>query len=126
MKELIGKKITVRPNLHTGWNLKKKPLTTIHSNRLGKSEYQVFSCSIRCTGTVVRPSGQRKAELDGDKTVHAGLVGFLIPTVDIDPFFSRRVEYNPHKGDKFFHINGDCYDGGGVITAIGHLYYLVE
>ena len=126
MKELMGKKITVRPNLHTGWKLRKQPLTTVHSNRLGKSEYQVFTCSIRCTGTVVRPSGQRSAECDGDKTVHAGLIGLLIPTVEIDPFFAKRVEYNPHRGDKFFNIDGERYDGGGIVTAIGHLYYLVE
>lgn len=126
MRRLYDQKVTIRPNLHTGWKLNKTPLTTVHSGRLGKSETHVFTCSIKCTDAVVRPSGQRKAENEGEKTVHAGLIGELIPTVAIDPYFARQVEYAPHKGDKFFHINGERYDGGGIITAIGHLFYLVE
>ena len=124
-------KVTLRPNLNTGKRCKETgvylttPYTTIHSERLGAKEDSVLTATIRCVDTVVRPSGQQKAEKDGEKTVHAGVIGYLVPTIKADPKIHPRVNYAPHRGDKFFHIDGVKYSGGGYITAVGHYYYLV-
>ena len=124
VKSLIGKKVTVRPNRHTGPKRGTLPLTTVHLGRLGKSTADVYSISIKCTGTVVRPAGQKQAYELNNKTVHAGFIGICLGSIKVDISNAVRVEYNPHNGDTFFHINGERYDGGGIITAVGHRYYL--
>ena len=118
-------KVTLRPNLNTGSKFNTTPETTIHTDRLGAKEASVLTATIRCIDTVVRPSGQKKAEIDGEKTVHAGVIGYLVETITADPAIHPRVNYAPHRGDKYFHINGVKYTGGGLVTAVGHHYYLV-
>lgn len=128
---ILNQKVTLRPNLNTGKRCKTTgeyltaPMTTIHTERLGAKGNSVPTATIRCTDTVVRPSGQKKAELEGKKTVHAGVIGYLVPTIKADPTTHPRVNYAPHRGDTFFHVNGVKYVGGGLITAVGHNYYLV-
>ena len=112
--------VTIRPNLN------KKSESTIHHGRLGIVFGYAQSVSIRCSKTVVRPSGQALAQDKSEKTVHAGLIGELLNEVVEITEQAKRVEYNPHKGDTCFHIEGKPYHGGGVITAIGWKYYLVS
>lgn len=118
-------KITIRPNLHTGPRFDTAPLSTVHQGRLGRKLASVATITIQCVDTVVRPAGQALAQDKGEKSVHAGFIGFQVATVEADPAIHPRVQYAPHKGDKCFHINGEPYHGGGLITARGHRYYLV-
>ena len=115
--------ITVRPNLNTGKST--PPQSTIHEGRLGRKLDSVAVITFHCNDVVIRPSGEMKAR-HGEKTVYAGLIGeinekgIILPSKE-DP----QVEYNPHIGDRHFHINGVPYYGGGTITAVGHKYYKV-
>ena len=119
---LHGLLITIRPNLN------KKDISTVHRGRLGTKLTSIKSITINCTSTVIRDGGISKA-LNGQKTVHAGLIGHYTNFISVQPW-SRRVVYNPHKGMRQFYIvefDGSLtpYDGGGKITAIGWSYYLV-
>ena len=118
-------KVTLRPNLHTGPKYGTKPESTIHSKRLGTKIDSVYTCTIQCTNTVVQPAGTEKA-VQGKKTVHAGVIGFITETIPVNTEIHPRVRYAPHRGDKHFHINGVKYTGGGYITCLGHEYYLVK
>lgn len=118
-------KVTIRPNLNTGARFGTEPLTTVHTGRLGRKVASHATFTIQCTATVVRAAGQALAQDEATKTVHAGLIGFAVDIVPVDVSVHPRVEYAPHKGDKAFHVNGQPYHGGGVVTAIGHRYYLV-
>jgi hypothetical protein len=119
-------KVTIRPNLNTGSKFNTIPESTIHAARLGSKLGSVHQITIECVSTVVRPAGQKLAENHGEKTVHAGLIGYIIPTVQPDPKLHPRVNYAPHRGDEFFTVNGVKYDGGGIISSIGHKYYLIS
>ena len=121
----MSTKITIRPNLNTGPRYDTAPLTTVHRGRLGRKLASVAEITIKCVDTVVRPAGQALAQDKSKKTVHAGFIGFEVDTVAVDPAVHPRVEYAPHKGDTCFHIDGEPYYGGGIITARGHRYYLV-
>ena len=110
--------ISIRPNLN------KKGILTAHDGRLGKKVGHFTVATIRCSATVVRPAGQRKAEKEGEKTVHAALIGEPVKVVFPSPH-SPLVEYAPHKGDTTFHIGGVPYFGGGIVTMVGHKAYLV-
>jgi len=112
--------VTIRPNLN------KKAESTIHKGRLGKVIGYTGSVSIRCSNTVVRASGQALAQDKNEKTVHAGLIGEILNEIVEVTEQAKKIEYNPHKGDTCFHINGSPYYGGGVITSIGWHYYLVS
>ena len=121
MKDLSP--ISIRPNLNA------KGQITVHNGKLGQKWFSIEKVSIYCESTTVRPSGQRKAEVDGEKTVHAGLNGHLrsfCPILDC----SLPLTYNPHKGDKSFYIelpNGEreAYTGGGIVTMIGWKAWLI-
>lgn len=112
--------VTIRPNLN------KKSESSIHIGRLGKVIGYAESVSIRCTKTVVRPGGRALAQNKSEKTIHAGLIGELLDEIVKVTDQAKRVEYNPHKGDTCFHVDGKPYNGGGIITAIGWRYYLVN
>ena len=124
-------KVTVRPNLHTGKKCKEtgeyltQPESTIHNSRLGTKLDSVYTCTIKCVGVVVQPAGTEKA-MKGNKTVHAGVIGFITETIPVNTKIHPRVRYAPHRGDKYFHINGVRYEGGGYVTCLGHEYYLVN
>tara|TARA_R110002110_G_scaffold92555_26_gene241558 strand:+ start:153 stop:518 length:366 start_codon:yes stop_codon:yes gene_type:complete len=118
-------KVTIRPNLNTGRKFDTTAESTIHAGRLGRKLGSQETVSIICTDTVVRPAGQQSAQEDHNKTVHAGLIGELLDQVIMPLPNSPRVEYNPHRGDTFFSVNGEVYVGGGVVTSIGHRSYLV-
>jgi hypothetical protein len=112
-------KITIRPNLNTSDEI------TVHNGRLGKKLNSVKTITINCNDTVVRLSGNNEAYINNNKTVHAGLIGEIIDFIspsETDP----RVIYNPHVGDEEFTVNGYSYNGGGIITMIGHKAYLVS
>ena len=119
-------KVTIRPNLNTGSKFNTQEESTIHASRLGSKLDSVHQITIKCISTVVRPSGQTKAEKHGEKTVHAGLIGYIIPTIQVDPEVHARVNYAPHRGDTYFTVEGVKYEGGGVISSIGHKYYLIS
>ena len=123
LKEILeGELITVRPNLN------KKGQSTLHRGRLGQKIDSVQSITIDCTGVVIRNSGLKKA-LNGEKTVHAGLLGFHAEYIPVHPW-ARRIVYNPAKGlQSFFIVELDGsltpYTGGGKVTCIRWKYYLV-
>lgn len=123
LSELLeGLTITIRPNLNC------KGQSTVHRGRLGTKLASVKSITIDCSSVVIRDAGIKKA-LDGNKTVHAGLIGQQCDFVPVQPW-NRRVVYNPHKGQRqFFIVENDGsltpYNGGGKITSIGWRYYLV-
>ena len=123
LNELLeGLTITVRPNLNCIGE------STIHKGRLGVKLASVETLTFLCTSTVIRDGGLKKA-IDGTKTVHAGLIGEVCDFVQVNPW-SKRVVYNPHKGQRQFYIvefDGSLtpYNGGGKVTAIGWKYYLV-
>ena len=103
--------ISIRPNLN------KKGFLTAHDGRLGKKLGHFTVATIRCSATVVRPAGQKKAEEGKGKTVHAALIGEPVKVVypsDSSPL----VESAPHKGDTTFHIGGVPYYGGGIVTMV--------
>lgn len=112
--------ISIRPNLN------RRGEITIHKGRLGRKQASVKAVSIKCTDAVVRPSGQSLAQKKGDKTVHAGFVGTVLPEVIMPDASSTPVTYNPHKGDKEFKVNGKTYSGGGVITMVGYKAFKVK
>lgn len=113
-------KVTIRPNLNT------YDQCTIHDNRLGSKADSVYTVTIQCIDTVIRKGGQKLAEKHGKKTVHAGLIGYIVPTIKVNTKIHPRVRYAPHKGDKFFTVHGVEYKGGGLVTCLGHKYYLVS
>lgn len=113
-------KISIRPNLN------RRGEITIHKGRLGRKQASVKAVSIKCTDAVVRPSGQGLAQNKGDKTVHAGFIGTVLPEVIMPTASSTPVTYNPHKGDKEFKVNGKTYSGGGVITMVGYKAFKVK
>lgn len=114
--------VSIRPNLNA------KGQVTIHSGVMGRKIDSLTEVTIRCTGVTVRPSGQRKAEEEGDKTVHASLNGDLIPFVPVTDS-AIALTYNPHKGDKDFYIDlptgREIYNGGGIVTMVGWKAWLI-
>jgi hypothetical protein len=112
--------ISIRPNLNRLGEI------TIHKGRLGRKQASVKAVSIKCTDAVVRPSGQSLAQNKGDKTVHVGFIGTVLPEVIMPDSSSTPVTYNPHKGDKKFKVNGKTYNGCGVITMVGYKAFKVK
>tara|TARA_Y100000310_G_scaffold309540_1_gene353748 strand:- start:564 stop:1811 length:1248 start_codon:yes stop_codon:yes gene_type:complete len=112
-------RISIRPNLNS------KGEVTIHTGSLGRKLASVKAVTIKCEGVVVRPSGTKKA-VAGDKTVHAGFIGRVMPFVIMPKSGDPAVTYNPHKGDKEFKVNGKTYEGGGVVTMVGWKAFKVK
>lgn len=119
-------KVTIRPNLNTGPRFKTTPESSIHQGRLGRKIGSLHRVSIRCSGVVVRKAGHIKAQEQGIKSVYAGLIGELLDQFQEIPKGAKRIEYNPHQGDQGFHIEGIPYEGGGIISGKGHIYFLVS
>ncbi len=115
--------VSIRPNLNS------KGQVTIHNGKLGLKWFSISQVTINCTSTTVRRSGQKKAEEEGIKTVHASLNGELHHIV-LPSSSSLPLTYNPHRGDDAFYIiNNDGtkerYTGGGLVTMIGWKAWLI-
>ena len=118
-------KVTIRPNLNTGKRFGTIEESTVHAGRLGKKLDSCHQVSIRCDSVVLRKSGLALARDKGQKTVHAGLIGERINFREI-PEGAPRISYNPHSGDCAFYVRGSVYTGGGIVSGVGHRYFLVE
>lgn len=86
--------------------------------------YHSTQITILCESVTVRPYGRKIAQSQGKKEVHASLNGTLVPFIE-PTASSPQIKYNPHKGDQGFHIDGIPYEGGGIVTFIGWVPYLV-
>lgn len=116
-----GERVTIRPNLNTP----KDPQTSVHKGTLGSKVDSTPQVSIILTGSVIRRSGEETLRSTGEKSVYAGLKGYRVPLVPI-PEGAERVQYNPHKGDRDFHVNGGALPLGSVVTSDGWRYYIAR
>lgn len=111
-------KVSVRPNRN------KKGECTIHSGKLGKVSFYSDRVTIQCDSVTVRKAGRTLAMIHGKKEIHASLNGTIVPFIEPSPD-SKIIKYNPHVGDEGFSIDGTPYEGGGIVTFIGWVPYLV-
>jgi len=109
--------VSIRPNLN------RVGMVSVHKGRLGRVLFWGASVTIECQGVILWGAGHRRA-LEGDKTIHAALLGNLIGDRQLTEG-AKLIRYNPHLGDIGFSVDGEPYSGGGVVVAVGWRFYLI-
>jgi len=90
--ELMGKRVRVYRNLHTG-------TFSVQDAKTGLVIAHLDRIFIKDAAFVVRPAGRAKVLRDKKKNVHAFVVGYVSCDYCTP---SREVSYNPYKAEHFY------------------------